>query len=99
MSRVPAMVCIPHRVSDCPKCKKPKKPVTCDCLNRCGDDPWLKDGRATPCKARASQQKADRDRARVVGVSRMFDNPKALLLSLDRAPTDDDLRRIHEALR
>jgi hypothetical protein len=21
----------------------------CDCSARCGDDPWLKDGRATPC--------------------------------------------------
>ena len=22
----------------------------CDCLNNCGDDPWLKEGRSTPCK-------------------------------------------------
>lgn len=24
-------------------------PDTCDCLNQCGDDPWLKDGRSAPC--------------------------------------------------
>lgn len=22
----------------------------CDCLNHCGDDPWLKNRRAMPCK-------------------------------------------------
>lgn len=24
----------------------------CDCLNVCGDDPWLSDGRAAPCASR-----------------------------------------------
>ena len=24
--------------------------MSCDCLNTCGDDPWLKDGRVHPCK-------------------------------------------------
>ena len=24
--------------------------VKCDCLNYCGDDPWLKDGRAEHCE-------------------------------------------------
>lgn len=24
-------------------------PDLCDCLNECGDDPWLKDGRAVAC--------------------------------------------------
>lgn len=92
MSRVPSMVCIPHRVADCPKCKKP---VGCDCLNDCGDDPWLADGRAKRCPTGQKHH----ERARAIGVSRMLDNKKALLLSLDREPTDDDLRRIHEALR
>ena len=27
------------------------EPVRCDCLNHCGDDPWLKDGRAFKCQA------------------------------------------------
>ena len=24
--------------------------VRCDCLNRCGDDPWIEQGKAMPCK-------------------------------------------------
>lgn len=32
-------------------------PVPCDCLNYCGDDAWLLDGRATPC-----QHAIERDR-------------------------------------
>ena len=44
---------------------------SCDCLNWCGDDPWLKDGRAQPCEyERALQQKlelsAKRSEARLV---------------------------------
>ncbi len=46
-------------------------PVECDCLNWCGDDPWLKDGRAQPCKALKKQKiqaaiHAKRDKARMV---------------------------------
>lgn len=33
------------------------------------------------------------------GVSRMDDNPKAVLVSFRSEPTDDDLRTLHEALR
>jgi hypothetical protein len=36
---------------------KKKEPVKCDCLNVCGDDPWLKDGRATPCARFSSDRK------------------------------------------
>lgn len=35
---------------------KPKEP--CDCLNICGDDPWLKDGRSEQCDA-AKQRAAN----------------------------------------
>lgn len=28
----------------------------CDCLNKCGDDPWLKTGKSVPCKARQQEQ-------------------------------------------
>lgn len=35
---------------------------------------------------------------RVRGVSRLWDNEKALMLSLDRRPTDDELRAIHDYL-
>lgn len=34
----------------------------------------------------------------VRGIGRMFDNEKALLISLDRKPTDDELRAIHDFL-
>lgn len=30
-------------------------PDDCDCLNACGDDPWLKDGRSLPCERRAKE--------------------------------------------
>lgn len=37
----------------------------CDCLNECGDDDWLRDGRAKPCAYRklrlAMQQEQDQD--------------------------------------
>lgn len=34
----------------------------CDCLNRCGDDPWLKDGRVDKCNdlIRIEQEAAER---------------------------------------
>jgi hypothetical protein len=36
---------------------------------------------------------------KVRGVSRMGDNPKALLVCFDREPSDDDIRALHEALK
>jgi hypothetical protein len=36
---------------------------------------------------------------KVRGVGRMFDNDKALLVMLDKKPTDDELRAMHAALR
>lgn len=35
----------------------------CDCLNRCGDDPWLDNGKAKPCARRASEEAAALHRA------------------------------------
>ncbi len=35
----------------------------------------------------------------VMGVSRLGDNDKALLVSFTRKPTDDELRRLHDRLR
>jgi hypothetical protein len=34
---------------------QPTMPEPCDCLIYCGDDPWLADGRSTPCAVRASE--------------------------------------------
>lgn len=78
------------------------KPVKCDCTVNCGDDPWLRDGRAQPCAALAAEHArlaAWRARPRVLGVGRMGDNPRAVLVSLERAPTDDELRALHDYLR
>lgn len=33
-------------------------PDDCDCLNACGDDPWLANGRARPCAAAVARQQA-----------------------------------------
>lgn len=38
---------------------KANSPDTCDCLNACGDDPWLADGRSEPCdKFKAQKARA-----------------------------------------
>lgn len=36
--------------------------MSCDCLNDCGDDPWLKDGsgRAAPCENMLARQERER---------------------------------------
>lgn len=39
------------------------------------------------------------DPAKATGVSRLVENERAVLVMLDNAPSDEDLRRIHEALR
>jgi hypothetical protein len=37
--------------------------MKCDCLNECGDDPWLRDGRVKPCDGRiAALAKAEQRR-------------------------------------
>ena len=47
---------------------KATRPAKCDCLNYCGDDPWLNDGRAEPCEEskacekKAAAARAERDR-------------------------------------
>jgi len=40
-----------------------------------------------------------REAVKVVGVSRMFDNDRAVLISLQDRPSDDQLRAIHEGLK
>lgn len=44
-------------------------PSPCDCLTRCGDDPGLKDGRATPCASLARWQEKER---RIVRANRLL---------------------------
>lgn len=51
----------------------------CDCLDWCGDDPWLKDGRAETCQERkererrAAEEKASKD-ALVALLDRLVDS-------------------------
>lgn len=58
--------------------------MPCDCLNTCGDDSWLKDGRAQPCKAYTQvtdQNRLDADRhlAEALGWTNLFNAGGALL--------------------
>ena len=44
--------------------KSERKPQHCDCLNTCGDDPWLEKGLAYPCesmKKRLDEEARERD--------------------------------------
>lgn len=51
-------------------------PVECDCLNWCGDDPWLKDGRSTPCgnllKRQADDRKSERKHAEISDLCKVY---------------------------
>lgn len=57
-----------------------------DCETEYGHKSW--------CKRRLENQAL-----RALGVGRMADNTKAILVSFNRAPTDDELRGLHELLR
>lgn len=39
---------------------KPANTPDCDCTVRCGDDPWLKTGKAQPCDTMLASQEHDR---------------------------------------
>ena len=68
----------------------------CDCLNVCGDDSRLSDGSVAECDYRA-RQRALRP-PELLGISRMADNNKAILISFKESPTDDQLRALHDKL-
>lgn len=55
-----------------PKTAGPLPP--CDCLNYCGDDPWLYKGQAEPCEAikRQRQQHEQRESERRALVERLI---------------------------
>jgi len=36
---------------------------------------------------------------KVIGVVRMFDNKKSVLIALDKRPTDEELRKLFDALQ
>lgn len=54
--------------------KSPTAPAPCDCLNWCGDDRWLRDGRATPCAARLKyDEKEAREIDRQINITRLLE--------------------------
>jgi hypothetical protein len=67
----------------------------CDCTALCGDDPWIRLGKAAPCP---SLQRI-LDEARAVAVERLKGQPLQIVITLDRRPTADDLVRILETLK
>lgn len=67
------------------------EPRSCDCFDRCGDDPAVLSGRAYVC----SRMKTWQERARLVGVSRVEGEPNTLAVHYNKRPSDDDLRALH----
>jgi len=67
----------------------------CDCTARCGDDPWLKDGRARPCEWLARLLA----RPKVTAVERSTTDPRLVLVRLSHAPTKADLQDISASLQ
>lgn len=73
----------------------------CDCLDTCGSDPGVKHGTTRPCSSYAGLQARETLGAglpRAVGVGRMADEPRAILVSFERELTDDEMRRLHGML-
>ncbi len=56
-------------------------------------------GSGEPTGLIAIREPAPNDRQRSLGVGRISENSKALLVALTREPTDDDMRSLHDFLR
>ena len=63
----------------------------CDCLDHCGDDPALERGTVMSCSKRVHWLA----RPRIVGVSRVADDPRTLAVHFSAEPSNDDLRALH----
>ncbi|MCB5187403.1 hypothetical protein LG200_05210 [Methylobacillus caricis] len=49
----------------------------CDCINRCGDDPWISTGKAKPCKSYIEWQ------ARLLAAQSRDDRIKSALIQAE----------------
>lgn len=67
---------------------KPDTPGKCDCLNHCGDDPWLKTGKAVPCEPAQQQARDEQARAEQLQADTLTLN--GLLARLRRAGRSRD---------
>ena len=60
--------------------------MSCDCLNRCGDDPWLKDGRSQPCQDlidfRVREHKSIERAEKIEAIGKVYGNNNVLDLVL-----------------
>lgn len=70
---------------------------SCDCLNWCGDDPWLRDGRAAPCQERIDKERREREQAderkRIIDLAnRLNDSAEKTGIVVVDAKTIGDLR-------
>jgi hypothetical protein len=65
--------------------------IPCDCLNDCGDDSRLEKGIVNPCE----RWKAWAKRPRIVGVSRVADDTRAVVVHFNAEPYDADMRALH----
>lgn len=75
------------------KVAKATADTPCDCLNDCGDDPWLRDGRSKPCAALLRRRAAVLPRA--VAVNR-GSSKRTVIVSFASNLTDEQLRTMHE---
>jgi len=66
----------------------------CDCLNDCGDDPWLKDGRSTPCERRQKLLAG----AEFVSAECSVRHPTEVVIKLSKAPSEQDLQELSRRL-
>lgn len=67
----------------------------CDCTARCGDDPWLKDGRARPCEWLARLLA----RPKVMTVEQSTTDPRLVLVRLAKEPSAADLQAMCRRLQ
>jgi len=67
--------------------------------NCCGRGPANESGICLACREHCDWVDGSEDELQVSGVGRMGDNSKALLVSFNRTPTDEELRTIHDKLK
>lgn len=76
-----------HTSTACNACVPPPEAQElaekCDCLNFCGDDPWIDKGKATPCapykRKQAAEEKAQAQTQALSNVEALLDRHQALL--------------------
>ena len=68
---------------------------TCDCLNVCGDDPHVHEGKCRPCDHLQSLL----DRPKLVDTKRKRGTQDSVVLTFDKPLDDEAIKRIASAIR